>query len=142
VKSIVKILSFLFLLAFVSFAQKTDNTKIISAHDSLKIKINANPLINIQVKFDEFELQREFKNMKMNVPIDGDPNTVWLRTSLAISNTDNADQNFSPHFLSPLEKQYLEDSKFNPFRYALGMVQVGAVGYLAYKHIKKYGFLK
>ena len=141
-KSIVKILSFLFLLAFVSFAQQTDNTKIISAHDSLKIKINANPLINIQVKFDEFELQREFKNMKMNVPIDGDPNTVWLRTSLAISNTDNADQNFSPHFLSPLEKQYLEDSKFNPFRYALGMVQVGAVGYLAYKHIKKYGFLK
>ena len=42
----------------------------------------------------------------------------------------------------PLYQKYLEDSKFNPFKYALGMMQVGAVGYLAYKHIKKYGFLK
>ena len=81
-------------------------------------------------------------NMKMSVPIDGDPQTVWLRTSLALSKTEITDQKFSPHFLSPLEKQYLEDSKFNPIRYALGMVQAGAVGYLAYKHIKKYGFLK
>jgi hypothetical protein len=142
VKSIVKILSFLFFLAFVSFAQQTDNIIIISANDSLKIKIKANPLIDIQIKFDEFELQRELKNMKMNVPIDGDPNTVWLRTSLALSNTENPGNEFSPHFLSPLEKQYLENSKFDPVRYALGMVQAGAVGYLAYKHIKKYGFLK
>lgn len=96
----------------------------------------------MQIKFDEFELHREFKDMKMSVPIDGDPNTVWLRTSLAVSNTVNTEQNFSPHFLSPLEKQYLKNSKFNPISYVLGMVQTGAVGYLAYMHIKKYGFLK
>ena len=96
----------------------------------------------MQIKFDEFELQREFKDMKMRIPIDGDPNTVWLRTSLALSNTETTDQKFSPHFLYPLEKQYLENSKFDPVKYALGMVQAGAVGYLAYKHIKKYGFLK
>lgn len=96
----------------------------------------------MQIKFDEFELQREFKEMKMSVPIDGDPQTVWLRTSLAIASTENSNQNFSPHFLAPLEKQYLQDSKFDPLKYALGMVQAGAVGYLAYKHIKKYGFLK
>lgn len=96
----------------------------------------------MQIKFDEFELHRQFNNMKMNVPIDGDPQTVWLRTSLAISNTENNGQNFSPHFLSQLEKQYLENTKFNPIKYALGMVQAGAVSYLAYKHIKKYGFLK
>ena len=96
----------------------------------------------MQIKFDEFELQREFKEMKTSISIDGDPNTVWLRTSLAISNTNNTYQNFSPYFLSSLEKQYLEDSKFNPIRYALGMIQAGAVGYLAYKHIQKYGLLK
>ena len=141
-ESIVKILSLLFLLAFVPFAQQTDNTKIISANDSLNIKINSNHLIDIQIKFDEFELHREFNNIKMNVPIDGDPQTLWLRTSLAILNTENSGNNYSPHFLSPLQKQYYEDAKFNPIRYALGMVQVGAVGYLAYKHIKKYGFLK
>jgi len=142
VKSIIKILPLLFLYAFISFAQQIDNAKIISTNDSLKIKIESNPLTQMQIKFDEFELHREFNNMKTNVQIAGDPNTVWLRTSLAILNTDNSDQNFSPHFLSPLEKQYLENSKFNPIRYLLGMVQTGAVGYLAYKHVKKYGFLK
>jgi hypothetical protein len=142
VKSLIKILSLLFLCAFISYSQQTDNTKLTPNNDSLKIGINQNPLIQMQIKFDEFELQREFKDMKMSVPIDGDPNTVWLRTSLAIANTGNTNQNFSPHFLSPLEKQYLENSKFNPIRYALGMIQAGAVGYLAYKHIQKYGFLK
>lgn len=141
-KSLIQILLLFFLCPFILFTQQTDKANTISTNDSLKIKINPNPLTQIQIKFDEFELQREFKDMKMNIPIDGDPQTVWLRTSLAIANTENTNQNFSPHFLSPLEKQYLEDSKFDPVKYALGMVQAGAVGYLAYKHIKKYGFLK
>ena len=141
-KSTIKILPLLFICAFISFAQQTDNNNTISTDDSLKTNMNSNPITQMQIKFDEFELQREFKDIKMSIPIDGDPQTVWLRTSLAIANTENTNQTFSPHFLSPLEKQYLEDSKFDPVRYALGMVQAGAVGYLAYKHIKKYGFLK
>jgi hypothetical protein len=80
--------------------------------------------------------------MKMDVPIDGDPQTVWLRTLLAIGNTNNPGSDTRVHYLSPLYTQYIEESKFNPVRYILGMAQVGAVGYLAYKHIKKYGFLK
>ncbi len=141
-KSIKKILFLLFICTIISFAQHTDNTQTISEDDSLKVKLDIDPLTEIQIKFDEFELHREFNNMKMDVQIDGDPQTVWLRTSLALSNTENSGKNSSPHFLSPLEKQYLENSKFDPVRYALGMVQAGAVGYLAYKHIKKYGFLK
>ena len=141
-KSLIKILSLLFLCTLISYSQQTDDTKLPTKNDSLKIGIIPNSLIQMQIKFDEFELQREFKEMKTSISIDGDPNTVWLRTSLAISNTNNTYQNFSPYFLSSLEKQYLEDSKFNPIRYALGMIQAGAVGYLAYKHIQKYGFLK
>lgn len=141
-KSLIKILSLLFLCTLISYSQQTDDTKLPTKNDSLKIGIIPNSLIQMQIKFDEFELQREFKEMKTSISIDGDPNTVWLRTSLAISNTNNTYQNFSPYFLSPLEKQYLEDSKFNPIRYALGMIQAGAVGYLAYKHIQKYGFFK
>ena len=131
---------FIFSSQLLAQEKQEINSRI--ADDSLKIKFKENSLIKIQIKFDEFELHREFKDMKMSVPIDGDPNTVWLRTSLALSNTETTNQNFSPHFLSLLEKQYLENSKFNPLKYALGMVQAGAVGYLAYKHIKKYGFFK
>ncbi|HCY76657.1 MAG TPA: hypothetical protein DHV28_12125 [Ignavibacteriales bacterium] len=141
-KSLFKILLLIFILAFISYSQQTENTNFITTKDSLKSEFNKNPLIQLQIKFDEFELRREFKDMKMSIPLDGDPQTVWLRTSLAIANTENTNQSFSRHFLSPLEKQYLENSKFDPVKYALGMVQAGAVGYLAYKHIKKYGFLK
>ena len=141
-KSLIKILSLLFIFSYQLLAQEKHNVNARLSDDSLKIQLKENSLLQIQIKFDEFELHRQFKEMKMSVRIDGDPNTVWLRTSLALSNTEIPDQKFSPHFLSPLEKQYLEDSKFDPLRYALGMVQAGAVGYLAYKHIKKYGFLK
>ncbi|MBE0539205.1 MAG: hypothetical protein IH620_05785 [Ignavibacterium sp.] len=141
-KSLFKILLLVFILAFISYSQQTDNTNFIPTKDSLKSEFNKNPLIQLQIKFDEFELRREFKDMKMSIPLDGDPQTVWLRTSLAIANTENTGEDFSQHFLYPLEKQYLENSKFDPVKYALGMVQAGAVGYLAYKHIKKYGFLK
>lgn len=137
----VKILLISFVFSSLLYSQSND---IVTPYntDSTKVNINSNPLTEIQLMFDEFELHREFNNLKMNISIAGDPNTVWLRTSLSISNTEISNQNFSPHFLSSLEKKYYEDSKFNPVRYVLGMAQAGAVGYLAYKHIKKYGFLK
>ncbi len=110
--------------------------------ESTTIKVATNPLVEIQNKLDEFELYRQFNNIKSNIAIDVDPQTVWLRTAIVISKSEVADNNFSPHLLSPLERKYYEDSKFDPIKYVLGMAQVGAVGYLAYKHIKKYGFLK
>ena len=140
-KGIIKIFLFLFILSSFAYPQ-LDKEKPFYNNDSLKIKITSNPLIDLQIKFDEFELHRELNNMKMDVSIDGDPQTVWLRTSLAIGNTNSPGSDNKIHYLSPLYTQYIEDSKFNPVRYILGMAQVGAVGYLAYKHIKKYGFLK
>lgn len=140
-KSIIKIFLFLFILSSVAYSQ-LDDAKNIYNNDSLKIKIHSDPLIDMLIKFDEFELHRELNNMKMDVSIDGDPQTVWLRTSLAIGSTNNPGSDNKIHYLSPLYAQYIEDSKFDAVRYVLGMAQVGAVGYLAYKHIKKYGFLK
>lgn len=140
-KSIIKIFLFPLILSSIAHSQ-LDDAKNIYNNDSLKIKIQSNPLIDMQIRFDEFELHRELNNMKMDVSIDGDPQTVWLRTSLAIGNTNNPGSDSKIHYLSPLYKQYIEDSKFDAVRYVLGMAQVGAVGYLAYKHIKKYGFLK
>ena len=140
-KRLINIFWILFLLTSVYYAQ-TEQENITQNNDSLKINIDQQSLNKIQIMFDDFDLYRNFNAMKMNVPIDGDPQTVWLRTSLAIANTENVNQNFSPNFLAPLQKKYYEDSKFDPIRSILGMAQVGAVGYLAYKHIKKYGFLK
>lgn len=141
-KNIIKILIIIFFRTLIPFAQETDESNTKFTTDSLKVKIDTSSLIQMQLKFDEFDLHRELNSLKSMIAIDGDPQTLWLRTSLAISKTENTDKSFSSYFLSPLQKKYYEDSKFDPIRSILGMAQVGAVGYLAYKHIKKYGFLK
>lgn len=79
-----------------------------------------------------------------DVLFDDNPSTIWLRTQLLISN--NAAQSgrgeINTHFTSPLYQQYLRDSEFDMVRYVLGVAQASAVGYMAYRHIKKYGFWK
>ncbi len=43
--------------------------------------------------------------------------------------------------MSPLRLQ-MKNEKLSPFQTALGAIQIGAVGYMAYKHIKKYGLFR
>ncbi len=43
--------------------------------------------------------------------------------------------------MSPLRLQ-MQKEKLSSFQTALGAVQLGAVGYLAYRHIKKYGLFR
>jgi hypothetical protein len=99
---------------------------------------------NLLFKLDEFYFYLELKGIQGEFPLNEDPNTIKLWTSAIISRADaninNA--NLPTHISSILYEQYREDSKFNPVKYVLGMAQAGAVGYLAYKHVKKYGFFK
>lgn len=127
----------LFLTSF-SFAQEIQK-------DSLTVKDNTiDALQKIQLRFEEFELHRETYHSNFQIPLDEDKSTLQLRTEMIISqslrNNFNSEGN-DLYFLSPLYEKYLEESKFNPVRYVLGMAQLGAVGYLAYRHIKKYGFI-
>lgn len=112
--------------------------------DSLKVNkqtIRLNK--SLSSVLDDLDFYLDLHDLDKTLLLNADPNTTWLWTSYAISSqaTFQSNLNFDDMTL-PLYQKYLEDSKFNPFRYALGMVQVGAVGYLAFKHIKKYGFLK
>lgn len=125
-------------LPFFSYAQEFQK-------DSLTAKDNTIDAIqNIQLRFEEFELYREKYHSNIQIPLDEDKSTLQLRTEMIISqslrNSFNSEGN-DFYFLSPLYDKYLEESKFNPVRYVLGMAQLGAVGYLAYRHIKKYGFI-
>ena len=88
---------------------------------------------------------RKLNYMKINLPAASDSNSIWMWTKLAISTQviRMIRQGNSPgDWIEPLHQQFLNDSKFNPVRYVLGMAQTAAVGYLAYQHIKKYGLFK
>ena len=102
------------------------------------------PPIEFQHNFNEIFDKPLLSEIPDEVVFDTNPSTVWLRTELLISNTSEGFTNgeINTHFTSPLYQQYLNDSKFNMFRYVLGLAETGAVGYMAYKHIKKYGFWK
>ena len=141
-KTILKI-SFLFLLLFSShnfFAQ--EDTKIdigLPLSDSIIIKTN--PIQYFNYRFSEFEFIRDLNSVDHLIELNENDDAAWLKTKLLISSLSSQKDFNQPHFTSTLYKQYLEDQEFSPVRYVLGMAQLGAVGYLAYKHIKKYGFL-
>jgi hypothetical protein len=112
--------------------------------DSLKVNNQTiQPSKSLFSMLDDLDFYLDLHDLNKTLLLNADHNTAWLWTSYAISNqvVFQSNVNFEDMTL-PLYQKYLEDSKFNPFRYALGMVQAGAVGYLAYTHIKKYGFLK
>lgn len=101
------------------------------------------PPVEFQYNLDEIFSKPISNQIPEDVLFDDNPSTVWLRTQLLISNSAlNESGEINTHFTSPLYQQYLRDSEFDMVRYVLGAVQAGAVGYMAYRHIKKYGFWK
>ena len=132
----IKALSIFVFMTFNTLSQEFSDSL---NHSSQSIKPNK----GLSSTIDDLYYYLDLHNFNKIFLLNTDPNTTWFWTSYAISNqaTFQSNANFKDMTL-PLYQKYLEDSKFNPFRYALGMVQAGAVGYLAYTHIKKYGFLK
>jgi hypothetical protein len=104
-----------------------------------------NPYMNYYYDDFEFYFPFNFTVSRSEQMIEGDLSTLQLRTELALSypsafNTRPIE--VSDHLMLPYYQQYLENSKINPIRYVLGLAQTAAVGYMAYRHIKKYGFWK
>ena len=103
-----------------------------------------NPILNVNSEAFELFTPYDFTLSTSDQLAEGDSSTLWLRTELALSSTHNFGErnDTNNHLLLPFYKQYLENSKFDPITYALAIAQTAAVGYMAYRHIKKYGFFK
>ena len=131
-----KLIVLLILTPIVIFSQ--NDLLILSNPDTFK---TSSSLETILFQLDEFDFYRDLTELKRDFNINGETSQLWLEASLGFSNKLSfGKEDFSPGYLhSTLYDKYLEDSKFNPIRTILGTVQVGAVAYLAYKHIKKWG---
>jgi hypothetical protein len=138
IENILKIIFFLSILSVSSYSQ-TEKT------DSIKINFLLSPSEGVLSKFDEFDFYRQLNSMQMNFPLNYDTNTVWLWTLFALSKSEFTEKELekTPGNISQfLYDDYIQESKFNPVKYVLGLAEAGAAGYLAYRHIKKYGFMK
>lgn len=74
-----------------------------------------------------------------------DSTTLWIRTRLQLTgfaNQTSDNTNLQSNILNPLYTKYAESQNMRFIKSILGSVSVGATAYLAYKHLKKYGFLK
>ena len=125
-------------------AAQTESKTLSVPKDSIFRYQGITPNLNLDYKFDDLIHYNDLNLHSNNQLLYGDPSTIWLRTELILSSTISFDEKtkVENHYTSILYQQYLEDSKFDPVRYVLGMAQLTAVGYLAYRHIKKYGFWK
>lgn len=134
---------FTLLASFVILTQAVFSQKL---KDTIEVKYQRTKLIgNVNAMLEDLVYYLVLQKISKSILLNSDPNTQWMWTSFTISNSvkeaSQIESNFE-YMASPLYQKYLEDSTFNPFRYALGLAQTGAVGYLAYKHIKKYRLLK
>jgi len=133
-------LQIIFLHTFCIFIYPQPETEALK--DTILRYQGINPTLSLNYKFDDLILYNNPDLLLRELPLYNDSSTIWLRTEMALSSSlqfqgkTGADQ----HFTSILYQKHLEDSKFDPIRYVLGMAQLSAVGYLAYRHLKKYGF--
>ena len=141
-----KYFSFLILVLVISTAYDcfSQQEEQLFSRDSLYRFQGIIPPVEFQYDMNEIFSKPISNQIPEDVLFEDNPSTVWLRTQLLISN--NAAQfgydEINTHFTSPLYQQYMKDSEFDMFKYVLGIAQASAVGYMAYKHIKKYGFWK
>ncbi len=126
------------------FAQSED-TIVPSVSDSMFRYQGINPIMNYH--FDDYDLYLpfDFSISESEQLREGNISNLQLRTELALSyptafSTGSTDE--LNHFMLPFYNRYLESTKIDPIRYVLGMAQAAAVGYMAYRHIKKYGYWK
>lgn len=137
----IPLLVFVFLFSDSCLSQQ--EKELINKSDSLYRYQGIIPPVEYQYDLNEFFIEPLFNDVSDEILFEENPSNIWLRTELLISNNSNL--NFgevNTFFTAPLYQQYLRDSEFDMMRYVLGAVQAGAVGYMAYRHIKKYGFWK
>jgi hypothetical protein len=132
----------IFLLAVNIKAQSAVNRNL---SDTLKTSIE--PFLNDELNrnlSNPNSLNKDFTNFQTrNLSLD--TSSIWLQARMQVGETVNDDQiksNFNLSVLNPLRQQLSDIESMKVMKYILTTVQVGAVGYLAYQHIKKYGFLK
>lgn len=117
----------------------------INAQEKPKVKINDSLSIKIENKVRFDNLEGSIINPDKFIYKEKD--FLLLQSKMLVEQSQYSGFSEEPielptgkSLLSPLYQQYMDGQTNRSWMSILGAVQAGAVGYLAYKHIKKYGF--
>jgi len=138
--SISKILILLICVAApLSFGQsKTE----LDTLNSFKLSI---PLEVLEYNINNDLYLNRINSSILNYPTFIDSSSVWIQARMMAGNFINAQEGFenkAEKMTNPKLNSYYDSQKLATLKTILSSVQVGDVQYIAYKHIKKYGFLK
>ena len=138
------ILSLVILSLYPKVFAQNGNEKSFSPPDTVYRYQGIIPPIEFQYDLNQFYQHPLANQISTDILFTEDRSTIWLRTEMVIANHSylSFEKEFDAHFTSSLHEKFLEDSEFDMVRYVLGMAQLSAVAYMAYRHVKKYGFLK
>jgi hypothetical protein len=126
-----KIFLLILLLSSSLIIYGQDEPHNFTSSDSLNKKLDENFIAPVAVKSDFFIPLSAVNNFSISLKLGLNP---FQTVAYNISELNN-----DLYFSQSLLKEQFKSS----FLYSmLGAVQTGAVGYLAYKHIKKYGLFK
>lgn len=85
-------------------------------------------------------------DLHLNTRFLNDTSSIWIQTRMRLAGNvnqqDEIQNNLQLNILNPLQEKYADLQSMKTLKSILGAVQLSAVGYLAYLHLKKYGFLK
>ena len=116
--------------------QSTDTSKQ-SVNNFLQNELNNHAMHNNSLEYNSIP----FSNNSISL----DTSTIWLRTRMQLGDLSSSDpikSNFKSSIINPLRQQFADMESMKAIKYILATIQAGAVGYLAYEHIRKFGFLK
>lgn len=131
-------------IIFISLVVMSFST-LYAQFESLRgLKMNI-PHEVIELQLNDLELSNATDKLFLFSNLMSDTSSLWIRTNLqvsALSGYFSDKQNNSANVLSPLYQNYVSSQNMRTLKSILGSVSFGATAYLAYKHLKKYGFLK
>jgi len=112
--------------------------------DSVKAKTNFETFFNRADYLSDIFSEDNLSSLNFDTQLLNDANFLILKlNSLNKTSSPNLNNAALPqNILLPLYNIYKENQKFSMVRTILGLTQTAAVGYMAYRHIKKYGFWK
>lgn len=130
-----KIFSIIFFTSVFVLAQKAGTDSIRTTETPLNFSTYFIPLRHLPDSY----FSNELNSLNFNTNLLNDSSSILMQTRMQLALLNNQNPfDAKTNLLNPLYKNYMAGQGNRLFKQILGAVQVGAVGFLAYKHIEKY----